>query len=49
MSKSSITLSLTDKQKQLWQKWADTKGMNMSAFIRHCVGVCISVYEKKSK
>ena len=48
MKSDRVTVPLAPEMKEQWQKWADKKGMSLPAFNRHCVGLCVDLYEKKS-
>lgn len=45
--KASITLSLPIREKEKWQKFAEEKGMSLSAFIRR--GMSAYIYALNSK
>ena len=47
--KAKITISVSPELKELWSYWATKKGMDMSAFVRECVGFCINAYRRKEK
>ena len=45
MKNDRVTVPLAPEVKAL----ADKKGMSLSNFIRHCVNVCVSAYEKQER
>lgn len=47
--KASITLSLPISEKEKWQKFAEEKGMSLSAFIRRGMSVYIYALNSKKK
>ena len=47
--KAKITISVSPELKELWSYWAMKKGMDMSTFVRECVGFCINAYRRKEK
>lgn len=47
--KVKITISVSPELKELWSYWATKKGMDMSTFVRECVGLCINAYRRKEK
>lgn len=49
MKSERLNVAVAPEVKALWQSWADKKGMSLSNFIRHCVNVCVSVYEKQER
>ena len=44
-----ISASVSDDLYSLMEKIAESKGMSMSAFIRHCITVYITAFSKKLK
>lgn len=49
MKSERLNVAVAPEVKALWQSWADKKGMSLSNFIRHCVNVCVSAYEKQER
>ena len=47
--KASITLSLPISEKEKWQKFAEEKGMSLSAFIRRGISAYIYALNSKKK
>lgn len=47
--KASITLSLPISEKEKWQKFAEEKGMSLSAFIRRGMSAYIYALNSKKK
>lgn len=47
--KTSITLSLPISEKEKWQRFAEEKGMSLSAFIRRGMSAYIYALNSKKK
>lgn len=44
-----VNVAITPETKDRWEHWAEKKGMTVAQFVRHCVSVCITAYEKAGK
>ena len=44
-----VNVAITPETKDRWEYWAENKGMTVAQFVRHCVSVCITAYEKAGK
>jgi hypothetical protein len=44
-----VNVAITPETKDQWEYWAEKKGMTVAQFVRHCVSVYITAYEKSGK